>query len=91
MSVPHLDAFSDAIRSDLAQHAASGYMRAFRWPVLPEMVLRAGDFKRLRAIWDQSDESAREAYVGVFSRSGRDVMKFTWLLLFNSTRTPQWH
>jgi pimeloyl-ACP methyl ester carboxylesterase len=78
MSVPHLDAFASAIRDDPAQHKASGYMRAFQWPLVPEIFLKSKDYRGLRSVWNQSSQEEVEAYLSVFSQSGAVTAALNW-------------
>ena len=78
MSVPHLDAFAGAIHDDPAQHKASAYMRAFQWPLIPEIVLKSRDYRGLRSVWDQSSQEEIEAYLSVFSQSGAVTSALNW-------------
>jgi pimeloyl-ACP methyl ester carboxylesterase len=78
LSVPHVDAFARAIRNDPAQHEASSYMRAFQIPVLPELLLRARDYRRLKAIWEHSSPEEIEAYLSVFNQRGALSSALNW-------------
>ena len=78
LSIPHLDAFAGALRDDPDQHEASGYMRLFQLPVIPEMYLKAGEYKALKAIWEQSTPDEIEAYMSVFSQQGAVTSALNW-------------
>jgi pimeloyl-ACP methyl ester carboxylesterase len=66
ISVPHLQAFGDAIVNDQEQHKMSQYIRAFQWPYLPEMKIRKNDFKLFRKFWKNSAQDEIEDYLKVF-------------------------
>jgi len=67
MSVPHIEAFSEAIRTDKEQKKMSRYIGFFQLRGIPESVMRTGDCKLLRAAWDQSSPEQIEDYLSVFS------------------------
>lgn len=66
ISVPHLQAFGDAIVNDQEQHRMSRYVRAFQWPYLPEIKIRKNDFKLFRKLWKNSEPDEVENYLKVF-------------------------
>jgi pimeloyl-ACP methyl ester carboxylesterase len=78
MSVPHPEAFSSAITTDAAQYEASSYIRMFQWPLIPERALKSGDYKRLKAIWNQSSSEEVEAYLSVLSQPGCLTAALNW-------------
>jgi pimeloyl-ACP methyl ester carboxylesterase len=78
MSVPHPEAFRTALTSDPLQHDASFYMRLFRWPLLPEMFLKAANFRNLRAIWDHSSQTEVNRYISVFRQRGAVTAAINW-------------
>jgi pimeloyl-ACP methyl ester carboxylesterase len=78
LSVPHPVAFSTAINTDAAQYEASGYIRMFQWPIIPERALKSRDYARLRAIWDQSTGEEAEAYLSVLSQPGCLTAALNW-------------
>ncbi|MBT8307781.1 MAG: alpha/beta hydrolase, partial [Maribacter sp.] len=45
LSVPHLQAFGEAIVKDGEQKKMSRYIKSFQWPFLPEKMIRKNDFK----------------------------------------------
>lgn len=66
LSVPHLQAFGNAIANDPSQRKMSRYMRSFQWPWLPERRLRKGDLAALKRLWKRSDPKEVEAYLQIF-------------------------
>ena len=66
LSVPHIKAFSNAIRFDKQQIKMSWYMGFFQWRVIPEWALHRRKCKRLRDAWNQSSPTQIEDYLTVF-------------------------
>ena len=67
LSVPHVQAFSEAIRTDKQQKKMSGYIRFFQLRAIPEWLLTSGDCKRLRAAWNKSSPQQVIDYLSIFS------------------------
>lgn len=65
LSVPHLRAFSDAIRFDKKQKKMSRYMGWFQWRGLPEWLMLRNDRSMLKKTWRESSESEKEDYLKV--------------------------
>ena len=78
LSVPHIDAFATAIRNDPAQYEASAYMRLFQVPLVPELLLRSRDFRRLKAIWEDSSPEEIDAYLSVLTSRGALSAALNW-------------
>jgi pimeloyl-ACP methyl ester carboxylesterase len=78
MSVPHPVAFGEAIRNDKAQYTASGYMRLFRWALLPEFFLKIGDYKNLRTVWEEMPERLITEYLNVLTQPGALTAAIDW-------------
>lgn len=70
ISVPHLQAFGEAIVNDPQQRKMSAYIRAFQIPWLPELNLRKKDFALFRKLWKHSTADEVEAYLKVFRQKG---------------------
>lgn len=69
LSVPHLTALSQALKSDKSQRKMSAYARLFQLPVWPEVILKAKDMKQLKtACWYLSDSAQTNAYCSVFGQ-----------------------
>jgi hypothetical protein len=60
------------------KHRASSCMRLFRSPVLPELFRRAGDFRNMTSIWDQSSNEEAERYISVFRHRGAVTAALNW-------------
>ena len=65
MSVPHLKAFSDAIRFDKKQEKMSQYMAFFQWRGIPEWFLLKKDRLNLRKTWKKSSPEELQEYLDV--------------------------
>ena len=65
LSVPHLKAFSDAIRFDKKQKKMSQYMGFFQLRGIPEWLMLRKDKAVLRKTWRESSEEERQDYLNV--------------------------
>lgn len=65
MSVPHLKAFSDAVRFDKKQKKMSQYMAFFQWRGIPEWFLLKKDRLNLRKVWKKSTPAELQDYLDV--------------------------
>ena len=65
MSVPHVEAFSEAIRFDKEQKKMSKYITFFQLRGIPEWLLTTGKNKRLRSIWKKCSPEQLEDYLSV--------------------------
>ena len=70
LSVPHNSAFGKAYRLDKEQKKKSRYIGFFLLPLIPEWVLRSGDFSRFRKLWKRSSPEELEDYLIAFRRKG---------------------
>ena len=66
LSIPHLQAFGEAIVNDTQQQRMSRYMKAFQWPLLPEIRIRRNDFEIFRKLWKYSSKEEIEDYLSIF-------------------------
>jgi len=66
ISVPHIQAFFEAIINDKAQRKMSRYINTFQWPILPEMKIRKNDFEIFRKLWKNSSKAEIEDYLYIF-------------------------
>jgi len=66
ISVPHLQAFSEAILKNSEQKRMSRYIRLFQWPFFPEKMIRKNNFALFRKLWKNSSEAEKEDYLSVF-------------------------
>ena len=65
MSVPHIKAFSDALRFDKKQKKMSQYMAFFQWRGIPEWFLLKKDRLNLRKTWKKSSPEELQDYLDV--------------------------
>ena len=65
MSVPHLKAFSDAVRFDKKQKRMSLYMSFFQWRGIPEWFLLKKDRLNLKKMWKKSSPEELQDYLDV--------------------------
>jgi pimeloyl-ACP methyl ester carboxylesterase len=72
-SVPHLQAFGEAIVNDPIQKRMSAYVRHFQFPWLPEFMIKRSDHKLLRRLWENSSKEEVDDYLSVFREHGTVV------------------
>lgn len=65
ISIPHVRAFSDALRFDKVQKKKSRYMAFFQWRGIPEWAMLRKDRELLRKTWKKSSEKELEEYLTV--------------------------
>lgn len=71
LSVPHLQAFAEAVNHDPDQHRRSRYMRLFQWPLgLPELIIRRGDYARFRKVLRNHSPELIDAHLSVLRQPG---------------------
>jgi predicted alpha/beta-fold hydrolase len=70
ISVPHLQAFFEAIAKKPDQKKRSRYMRLFQLPFLPEMQIRAKNFRAFRKAWRSQSEEEIAHYISIFHQKG---------------------
>ena len=78
LSVPHVDAFGEAIANNDEQRQRSGYMGFFRQVGIAEASLSANDFAGLRNIWSASSAEQVEEYVRVLKQPGALTGALNW-------------
>ena len=78
LSVPHVDAFVQAIESNAEQRERSGYMDFFRQVGTAEAGLSANDFAALRNIWSASSPEQAAEYLRVLSQPGALTGALNW-------------
>ena len=66
LSVPHPQAFKEAMKEDVEQAKMSRYIKFFQFPWIPEWQLRKNDFYIFRRFWKHSSEEELEDYLKVF-------------------------
>ena len=78
LSVPHIDAFGQAIASNPEQQQRSQYMQFFRQAGTAEAGLSANDFAALRNIWSASAPEQVEEYLRVLRQPGALTGALNW-------------
>ena len=78
LSVPHIDAFAQAIAGNAEQRERSQYMTFFRQVGTAEAALSANDFAALRNIWSASAPEQVEEYVRVLKQPGALTGALNW-------------
>jgi pimeloyl-ACP methyl ester carboxylesterase len=78
LSVPHLDAFFEAITTDKEQQKKSQYIKFFKKPILPEFYFSIFGYKYLKDIWRKSSEPEIKKYLEVFKQRGALKSSLNW-------------
>ena len=78
LSVPHLDAFFDAINTDKDQQRKSQYINFFKKPILPELYFKIFGYTYLKNIWRKSSQLEIEKYLEVFKQRGALKASLNW-------------
>lgn len=78
LSVPHIDAFLEAIATNAEQQQRSGYMTFFRQVGTAEAGLSANDFAAMRNIWTASAPEQVEEYLRVLRQPGALTGALNW-------------
>ena len=78
LSVPHLDAFFDAINTDKDQQRKSQYINFFKKPILPELYFKIFGYTYLKDIWRKSSQLEIEKYLEVFKQRGTLKASLNW-------------
>jgi len=78
LSVPHLDAFFEAMNNNPEQKRKSQYIKFFRKPFLPEFYFSIFSYKYLKDIWRKSSEPEIEKYLEVFKKKGALKSSLNW-------------
>ena len=78
LSVPHLDAFGDAIVNDETQEEKSYYIDIFRMKFIPELYFKFLNYRNLKNIWSSSSEMQIEKYMNVFSQRKAITGALNW-------------
>lgn len=78
LSVPHVDAFLQAIATNAEQRQRSGYMQFFRQVGTAETALAADDFAAMRNIWTASPPEQVEEYLRVLRQPGALTGALNW-------------
>ena len=78
LSVPHLDAFFEAMNNNPEQQRKSQYIKFFKKPILPEFYFSIFGYKYLRDIWRKSSKEEIEKYLEVFKQKGALKASLNW-------------
>ena len=78
LSVPHLDAFFEAMNNNPEQQRKSQYIKFFKKPILPEFYFSIFGYKYLRDIWRKSSKEEIEKYLEVFKQRGVLKASLNW-------------
>ena len=78
LSVPHLDAFGDAIVNDEIQENKSSYIDFFRMKFLPELYFKFLNYRNLKNIWSSSSELQIQKYMNVFGQRKAITGALNW-------------
>ena len=78
LSVPHVDAFVEAIANNAEQRERSDYMNFFRQVGTAEAGLSANDFASLRNVWSASSPEQAAEYLRVLSQPGALTGALNW-------------
>ena len=78
LSVPHLDAFGDAIVNDEIQEEKSYYIDIFRMKFIPELYFKFLNYRNLKNIWSSSSEMQIEKYMNVFGQRKTITGALNW-------------
>jgi len=78
LSVPHIDAFGQALASNPEQQERSQYMQFFRQVGTAEAALAAHDFATLRNIWSASTPEQVAEYLRVLRQPGALTGALNW-------------
>ena len=78
LSVPHLDAFFEAMNNNPEQQRKSQYIKFFKKPILPEFYFSIFGYKYLRDIWRKSSKEEIEKYLEVFKQKGALKSSLNW-------------
>ena len=78
LSVPHLDAFGDAIVNAETQENKSTYIDFFRMKFLPELYFKFLNYRNLKNIWSSSSELQIQKYMNVFGQRKAITGALNW-------------
>ncbi len=78
LSIPHMAAFDWAKHNDPYQMEKSGYMDRFQIPVLPELKIKAKDFKLVRDLWVVHPKEEVEDYISILRPFGGRTAALNW-------------
>ncbi len=92
LSVPHSQAYCEAVLHDPTQRRMSTYVRSFQVPWLPEYKIKKNDFALLKRLWKNSSKAEMDDYLSVFRESGMvtsaiNYYRANYKLLMSSGKT----
>lgn len=89
LSVPHTDAFSDAISNDKAQGKKSYYIYLFKIKFIPETYFKLFNYINLKRLWISSDQTEIDSYIDVFSQKNAIKSALNWYRATSLSRTKK--
>ncbi|MBT3426111.1 MAG: alpha/beta hydrolase [Gammaproteobacteria bacterium] len=89
MSVPHIDAFGQAIASDSEQSEKSQYIQFFQQQGAAEAAFAEDDYALLKSVWDKSGEAQVQEYMRVFQQDGALTGALNWYRGSMSADSPR--
>jgi len=78
LSVPHLDAFFEAMNNNPEQQRKSQYIIFFKKAIFPELYFKIFGYKYLKDIWRKSSKEEIEKYLEVFKQKGALKSSLNW-------------
>ena len=78
LSVPHLDAFFEAMNNNPEQQRKSQYIIFFKKAIFPELYFKIFGYKYLKDIWRKSSQLEIEKYLAVFKQRGVLKASLNW-------------
>tara|TARA_X000000368_G_C23037412_1_gene715191 strand:+ start:1143 stop:2060 length:918 start_codon:yes stop_codon:yes gene_type:complete len=78
LSVPHLDAFGNAIINDKIQQDKSYYIDIFRMKFIPELYFKFLNYRNLKKMWSSSSDIQIEKYMNVFGQRKAITSALNW-------------
>ncbi len=78
LSVPHLDAFFEAMNNNPEQQRKSQYINFFKKAIFPELYFKIFGYKYLKDIWRKSSKEEIEKYLEVFKQKGALKSSLNW-------------
>ena len=78
LSVPHMDAFIDAMEHDKIQKKKSRYISFFNTLFLPEIYFKIFGYKNLKRLWTDSSKDEINDYIKVFKQKNALKASLNW-------------
>lgn len=89
LSVPHLDAFGDAIANNKVQRKKSYYIKLFQLKFIPEIYFKINNYYNLKKLWTSSSDEEIKDYLSVFSQKNAIRAALNWYRASNLTGSKQ--